>query len=87
MSAVDTIWPVQDAKARFSELLDTCLANGPQTISRRGVPEAVMVPLESWRKVTSRRTTLKDLLLNDVGRFTIDLPPRGQGNHREMGDD
>jgi hypothetical protein len=23
-------WPVQDAKARFSELLDTCLKDGPQ---------------------------------------------------------
>ncbi|WP_341237986.1 type II toxin-antitoxin system prevent-host-death family antitoxin [uncultured Limnobacter sp.] len=29
-------WPVQDAKARFSELLDTCLRDGPQAVSRRG---------------------------------------------------
>ena len=30
-------WPVQDAKSRFSELLDTALAEGPQVVTKRGV--------------------------------------------------
>ncbi|MEW6206335.1 MAG: hypothetical protein AB1516_13540 [Pseudomonadota bacterium] len=34
-------WPVQDAKARFSELLDTCLRDGPHAVSRRGEEQAV----------------------------------------------
>ncbi len=25
-------WPVQDAKARFSEMLDACIAKGPQIV-------------------------------------------------------
>ena len=29
-------WPVQDAKVRFSELLETCLREGPQMVTRRG---------------------------------------------------
>jgi hypothetical protein len=29
-------WPVQDAKARFSELLEICLKEGPQLVTRRG---------------------------------------------------
>ena len=37
-------WPVQDAKARFSEMLDNCLNEGPQVISR--VAEAVLVPID-----------------------------------------
>lgn len=40
-------WPVQDAKARFSEFLDACLAQGPQVVTRRGTEEAVLVPLTS----------------------------------------
>ena len=36
-------WPVQDAKARFSELLDTTLAEGPQIVTKRGV-ETVVAP-------------------------------------------
>jgi len=38
-------WPVHDAKARFSELLDRCLEDGPQVVSRRGVEAAVLVPI------------------------------------------
>ena len=37
-------WPVQDAKARFSELLDACLAEGPQMLTRRGTETAK----EAW---------------------------------------
>jgi prevent-host-death family protein len=37
-------WPVQDAKARFSEFLDTCLAQGPQMVTKRGAEAAVLVP-------------------------------------------
>jgi hypothetical protein len=29
-------WAVQDAKARFSEMLDACLAEGPQMVTRGG---------------------------------------------------
>ena len=38
-------WPVQDAKARFSELLDACVAEGPQVVTRRGAETAVLVPI------------------------------------------
>ena len=44
-------WPVQDAKARFSELLDTAIAEGPQIVTRRGAETAVLVPIEHWRKL------------------------------------
>ena len=36
-------WPIQDAKARFSEFLDACISNGPQMVSKRGVDAAVLV--------------------------------------------
>lgn len=39
-------WEVQEAKARFSEFLDTTLKKGPQVVTRRGVEAAVMVPIE-----------------------------------------
>ena len=38
-------WPVQDAKARFSEMLDTSLAEGPQVVTRHGKATAVLVPI------------------------------------------
>ena len=45
------VWPVQDAKARFSELLDASLRDGPQVVTRRGVEAAVLVPIEEWRRL------------------------------------
>ena len=44
-------WRLQDAKARFSELLDPCQREGPQVVSRRGRETAVLVPVEEWRRL------------------------------------
>ena len=57
-------WPVQDAKARFSELLEKSISEGPQIVTKRGVEAAVLVPIEQWRRLQERaRPTLKELLL------------------------
>jgi antitoxin Phd len=77
-------WPVQDAKARFSEMLDNCLNEGPQVISRRGVAEAVLVPIDQWRRLQGDAPTLKDLLLSDHTRADIPVPARG-GRRRRAG--
>ena len=81
---VSALWPVQDAKARFSELLNQCLSDGPLTISRRGVPQAVMVSFAQWHQAIAVRPTLKELLVSDGFRFTLDAPVRGQGRHWEV---
>jgi antitoxin Phd len=70
-------WPVQEAKARFSELLDACLRDGPQLVTRRGVETAVMVSADQWRRVAGAgKPTLKDLLLSDAARGALCVPPR-----------
>lgn len=76
-------WPVQDAKARFGELLETCLREGPQIVTKRGAEAAVLVPVEDWRRLHhSARPTLKELLLSDVGRGDIPVPKRGKRRRR-----
>jgi antitoxin Phd len=76
-------WAVQDAKARFSELLDASIRSGPQIVTRRGVETAVVVPMEEWRRLTGEtRKTVKDLLLHDTRRFELNIPERGQAKHR-----
>ena len=77
-------WPVQDAKARFSELLEAAAKEGPQIVTKRGVETAVLMPIEEWKRLsyTSRRT-LKELLLAEEPRFDLELPERGKGRWRE----
>lgn len=63
-------WQVQDAKARFSELLDATIKKGPQIVTRRGVKTAVMVPIEEWERLQmAARPTLKEVLLAPEPRF------------------
>jgi antitoxin Phd len=76
-------WPVQDAKARFSEFLDACIAEGPQVVSRRGAEMAVLVPIEQWRRLqAAARPSLKQLLLTDAPRVEMLVPERGRARRR-----
>ena len=40
-------WQVQEAKAKFSELLETSREEGPQVVTKRGVKTAVLVSIET----------------------------------------
>ena len=76
-------WQVQDAKARFSELLETSLAEGPQIVTKRGVETAVLVPIEQWRRLQQMtRPDLKELLLASEARTDALTPPRPEHRHR-----
>ena len=78
-----TSWPVQDAKARFSELLETCLRDGPQVVTRRGADAAVLVPVDEWRRLQrAAKPTLKELLLSDRARGDLAVPERGRKRRR-----
>jgi antitoxin Phd len=78
-------WAVQDAKARFSELLDACVENGPQMVTRRGAETAVLVPLAEWKLLNSqRRPTIKDVLMTDFARTENLAPPRQPARSRPI---
>ena len=78
-------WPVQDAGSRFSELLDTAMAEGPQIVTKRGVEVAVLVPIEQWRRLERMtKPNLKDLLLAPEAR-TEELTPPRRGKVSEFG--
>ena len=78
-------WPVQDAKARFSEFLDACLSDGPQMVTKRGAEAAVLVTVQEWRRLLSAaRPSLKQLLLANEARVDLLVPPRGQARRRRV---
>lgn len=78
-------WPVQDAKARFSEFLDACLAQGPQLVTRRGAEAAVLVAVEEWRRMqAAARPSIKQLLLSDDARGDLLVPARGRAQWRRI---
>lgn len=57
-------WQEQDVKARFSELIETSLTDGPQIVTGRGVDTAVLISIDQWRRFERiARHSLKALLL------------------------
>jgi antitoxin Phd len=39
----ETVWKLQDAKNRFSEVFEKALSEGPQLVSRRGTSRVVII--------------------------------------------
>ncbi len=53
-------WTVAEAKAKFSEIIERALSEGPQTITRRGRTAAVVVGAEEWERKTKRTGNLAE---------------------------
>jgi prevent-host-death family protein len=49
-------WPLQDAKARFSELVRRVRTEGPQHVTVHGRDEVVVVAAEEFRRLKGDRT-------------------------------
>ena len=78
-------WPEHNAKAHFSDLLNTCINEGPQLLMRHGEEVAVLVPIAEWRRLSSAaRPSPKELLLSDAGRVDLDLPVRKAARRRPV---
>ena len=47
-------WALQDAKGKFSELVDRARTKGPQLVTRRGKEAVVIVAVEQFRQFVRR---------------------------------
>jgi prevent-host-death family protein len=57
------IWQLQEAKARFSEVVRRAIDEGPQHVSLRGEPAAVILSEQDYRRLTSHRPSIVDHIL------------------------
>ena len=55
-------WQIQEAKARFSEMVERALREGPQTVTRHGKPVAVLVKADQYQRLRAGGKTFKELL-------------------------
>jgi prevent-host-death family protein len=57
-------WQLQEAKSRFSELVELSLKEGPQMVTRRGEEAVVILAAKDYRRLSGQTPTLMDCLLN-----------------------
>ena len=79
--ALQSVWQVQEAKNRFSELIEAALAQGPQVVTRHGKPVVQIVPIEASPAppVLRKAKTFEEhfLALRNVPPGPdLELPPR-----------
>ena len=68
-------WQLQEAKAKFSELVQKALDEGPQTVTRHGKDTVVVLSSEAYRKLQEGKPTLKQVLMSGP-EGELELPPR-----------
>ncbi len=66
-------WGLAEAKAKFSEVIDQAVHHGPQTITRHGVEEVVIVSKADWEKRTHSKK------YKNLAEFFMNSPLRGSG--------
>ena len=58
------IWQLQEAKNRFSEMVDEAIERGPQVITRRGVETAVLLSVADYRKIVLGARSITEFFRN-----------------------
>ena len=66
---MNTSWKLQDAKAKFSQVVENALKMGPQYVTRRGKDAVVILSVKEYQKITTQKT--------DLERLSFKLPQNG----------
>ena len=54
------IWQLQEAKNRFSEVVEEALHKGPQTVTRHGEETVVVLSVKEYRRLSRPSVGLVD---------------------------
>ena len=57
-------WQLQEAKSRFSEVVQRAASEGPQEVTVRGKRAAVVISAEEYDRLTGPKQSFKDFLLS-----------------------
>ncbi len=79
-------WSLQDAKARFSEVVRRAVEQGPQHVSVRGEPAVVVLSEDAFAKLTAARPSIVDRLL-DGPAWDDDLVEAVNARSKDVGRD
>lgn len=80
------MWSLQDAKNRFSAVVDAALAGQPQEVSRRGKPAVVVMAADDYRRLLSGARQDRESFAAHLMAFPagVEDMPRGQVAPRDV---
>ena len=78
------MWTLQDAKNRFSTVVDAALAGQPQEVTRRGQPAVVVVAASEYRRLVASAGTSRGSFLDHLLAFPGPEPERATAAPRDV---
>jgi prevent-host-death family protein len=76
-------WAVAEAKARFSEVVEQALSEGPQEITRNGKEAVTVIATKELEKLRKPKQSLAEFLLNSPLRGSgLTIPKRSRWKAR-----
>lgn len=78
------MWNLQDAKNRFSALVDAALAGRPQEVTRRGKPAVVVLSAAEYHRLVAQATQHRDSFADHLLAFPGSEPDRLTARPRDV---
>ncbi|HEY4866558.1 MAG TPA: type II toxin-antitoxin system Phd/YefM family antitoxin [Candidatus Dormibacteraeota bacterium] len=66
-------WQIQEAKQRFSELINRAERDGPQVVTRHGAEVAVVIGAQEFHRLSKDKGAFKDFLSSGPDWDLLDL--------------
>ena len=60
----NNIWQLQDAKSKFSQLVENAMHNTPQIVTKHGNNAVVVLSFEEYKKITKHKQNLVSFFRN-----------------------
>lgn len=75
-----SVWQIQEAKNKLSEVIEHALQQGPQIITRRGVETVIVVSAQEYRQLLVNQNKLSDFFRESpLAGVALDLERRKDG--------
>ncbi|MDT1063952.1 type II toxin-antitoxin system Phd/YefM family antitoxin [Paracoccus sp. CPCC 101403] len=80
------MWTLQDAKNRFSAVVEAALAGQPQQVTRRGKPAVVVLSAAEYARMQAAATERRGSFITHLTNFPAepDAAPRAQVAPRDV---
>ncbi len=57
-------WQLQEAKAKFSEVINEAIQHGPQVITKHGVDTVLLISIDDYKKINKPKQKLSGFFNN-----------------------
>lgn len=78
------MWTLQDAKNRFSEVVDSALAGKPQEVTRRGKPAVVVLSAKEYARLVFQAGKSRGSFADHLLSFPGEEVPRAEVQPRDV---